>query len=116
MPAPFAALEARVNSAVIDRLSNREASFTPESGGVPRVVSGMYEAQYGMQLEQMVGDSSPAFTTHSILVADAAPGAQLLLHEVRDAAGALVHAAELFEVVEPMPDGAGFTVLRLRSA
>lgn len=112
----FAALEARVNAAVVDRLSDREAMFTPAAGGAARPVSGLYDAAYGTQLEQMAGDSSPALTVLTELVQDAAPGARLVLLAVIDKAGVIVAPQESFEVAEPQPDGAGFTVLRLRAA
>jgi len=112
----FAALQARVNAAVIDRLSERQASFTPKGGGAARPLQGMYDDAYGTQLEQMAGDSSPALTVRTDLVLDATPGATLILLAVIDAAGVLVAPEETFEVVEPQPDGAGFTVLRLRAA
>lgn len=111
----FAALEARVNAAVIDRLSDRQASFTPR-GGAARPVTGMYDAAYGTQLEQMAGDSSPALTVRTDLVLDATPGASLILLALIDANGVVVAPEETFEVVEAQPDGAGFTALRLRTA
>jgi hypothetical protein len=112
----FAALEARVNAAVIDRLSDRQASFTPRGGGAARPVTGMYDAAYGTQLEQMAGDSSPALTVRTDLVLDATPGASLILLALIDANGVVVAPEETFEVVEAQPDGAGFTALRLRTA
>ena len=102
MPTPFAALESRVNAAVMRRLSNREAAYVPVAGGAPRMVLGIFEAQYGTDLERMAGDIFPAFTCKSADVADVSRGATLLID------------ATSYEVVEPMPDGAGFTVLRLR--
>lgn len=102
MPAPFAALEARVNAAVIDHLANRVGSFTPVAG-VARDVSGVFDAEYATQLEQMAGDSTPAFSGRTDQLADATRGSLLTLPEGN------------FEVVEAQPDGAGMTVLRLRS-
>ena len=43
MPASFAALETRVNAAVIARLSNRVAVLTPAGSGVSREVEGIYD-------------------------------------------------------------------------
>lgn len=111
----FAALEARVNARVIDRLSDRQASFTPATGGAARPVQGLYDAAYASQLDQLAGDVSPALTVRTDLVLDATPGAQLVLLAVLDEAANVVAPEETFEVVEPMPDGEGFTVLRLRS-
>lgn len=110
----FAALQARVNARVIERLSDRQALFTPAGGGAARPLMGMFEAAYATQLEQLAGDVAPALTVRTDLVLDATPGAQLVLLAVVDADGAIVLPEESFEVVEPQPDGAGFTVLRLR--
>jgi hypothetical protein len=103
MPAAFAALESRVNAAVIDRLSNRTAAYTAPGGGAARDVDGIFDAHYATDLESLAGDSTPAFTCSTDTVSDATRGAHLTV------------GLEVFEVVEVMPDGAGLTVLRLRS-
>lgn len=113
----FAALESRVNAAVIKRLSNRVASCTPSGGGVPRDVPGLFDAEYAEQLDGMVGGSTPAFTCNSGYAVDLTAGATVVVPsvvEVLPDGSEVVWASVTYEVAEPMPDGAGFTVLRLR--
>ena len=60
MPAPFAALEARANSAVFKRLSNATATLA----GLP--VSGIFDSAY--QLDELTGGvagSAPVFVLAS---------------------------------------------------
>lgn len=103
MPASFAALETRVNAAVIARLSNREVQYTPVAG-LQRVVVGIFDAQYAQLLDDLAGAATPALTCASSDVPDATNGAGVVVD------------GQAYEVVEPMPDGAGLTVLRLRKA
>lgn len=113
----FAALEARVNAAVIQRLSNRVASVVPAGGGAARPVSGIYDAAYATSLEDMVGGSTPAFTCSSAEGRDLTAGATIVLSSVTEVlpnGTEIVWASVTFAVVEHMPDGAGLTVLRLR--
>ena len=104
MPLAFAAIESRVNRAVIGRLANREALYTPMGGGEARTLAGIFDAEYAVRLEELAGDSSPAFTCSADDIGDVRRGAGLVID------------GEQYEVVEPKPDGAGLTVLRLRSA
>lgn len=98
MPAPFAALEARVNAAVMSRLSNADATL----GGV--AVQGIFDNAYAvLDVGGENYSTGPAFTLASTVVPDSVAGLTL------------VHNAVAYKVVEPMPDGAGLTVLRLRT-
>ena len=103
MPASFAALESRVNSAVARTLSNRVATFIPE-GGVGREIEGIFDDRYEQLVEDVVAGSEPAFTCLAALVPEADAGAQLVLDGIT------------WDVVEPAADGTGMTVLRLRRA
>jgi len=103
MPAPFAALEARVNSAVVRILSNRVATFIP-AGGEAREVAGIFDDRYEQLVEDMVAGSTPVFTCLTALVPDV------------DAGGQLVLDGATWDIVEPAPDATGMTVLRLRRA
>lgn len=98
MPAPFAALEARVNAAVFKRLANADATLN----GVP--VQGIFDAEYALEdLGGGVAASGPVFTLASSAVPANVAGATLVV------------GAVTYKVVEPMPDGTGVTVLRLRT-
>lgn len=98
MAAPFAALQSRINSAVIKRLSDVDALLA----GLP--VQGLFDAEY-MQLDLASGieSSSPAFTLASASVSANAGGASLVVN------------GKTYKVVESKPDGTGMTVLRLRA-
>lgn len=102
--APFAALEARVNTTVIARLSNAVAVYTPAAGGVARDVLVIFDDNYEVVVDGMVASSGPAVTCNPLDVP--AP--------VKD--DALSVRGIAYKVVEPMSDGAGLTVLRLRKA
>ena len=113
----FAALESRVNGAVIRRLSNRIAQCTPPGGGLTRDVPGLFDAEYAEQLDGMVGGSTPVFTSSSGLVYDLTAGATIVVPSVPQTmpdGSEQVWASVTYEVVEPMPDGSGLTMLRLR--
>ena len=101
MPASFAALESRVNRAVMKTLSNRTVIFTP-AGGPARELAGIFDADYARMLEELVTSSTPAMTFATESVEDATRGAELTFDSTS------------WEVVEVEPDGAGLTVLRLR--
>ncbi len=98
MPAPFAALETRLNSAVLRRLANAEGTLA----GVP--VSGIFRSPY--QVDELTGGvvgSVPEFELASSAVPPAVVGQPLVI------------GAVTWKVVESMPDGTGLTTLRLRS-
>ena len=98
MSAPFAALEARVNAAVVKRLSNADATLA----GV--AVQGIFDSAYA--LEDVAGGVSaygPVFTLASSAVPAVVAGLTLVVN------------GSSYKVVEPMPDGTGLTVLRLRA-
>lgn len=63
MPAPFAALEQRVNAAVEACLANAEADF----GGAVGVVSGIFRAP-SAEVFAMVGGTRPQFECRSTAV------------------------------------------------
>lgn len=98
MVAPFAALEARVNGAVFRRLSNADGVLS----GVP--VQGIFHNEYLLEdVGGGVASSGPAFELASGDVPANVAGASLVVNAVT------------YKVVEPMPDGTGVTVLRLRT-
>lgn len=98
MPAPFAALEVRVNAAVFKRLANADATLN----GV--AVQGIFDAAYALEdVGGGVAVSGPVFTLASSAVPANVAGATLVVGGVT------------YKVVEPMPDGTGVTMLRLRT-
>ncbi|MGH6625145.1 MAG: head-tail joining protein [Burkholderiaceae bacterium] len=97
MPAPFAALEARLNSAVFKRLPNADATLA----GLP--VSGIFDNAY--QLDELSGGVAGSAPEFDLLSSSVPANVQGLL---------LVVNGTTYKVVEPMPDGTGMTTLRLR--
>jgi hypothetical protein len=94
----FADLEQRVNAAVMRRLANASATLDGEA------VTGIFDNAYRLQdVGEMVGATAPAFTLADADVPSDVVGCEL------------VYGATTYTVVEPMPDGTGLTVLRLRS-
>lgn len=104
MTAAFAALKTRANRAVMKHLADSEALYTPAGGGAAMLVEGEFDAAYATQLEELAGDSTPAFICSVEDVGEVRRGATLVID------------GTTFEVVRPEPDGAGFVVMRLRSA
>lgn len=101
--APFAALEDRVNRAVSARLANAVASYA--DGAATVNLAGIFDAAYLTTLpDGSVGSLGPVLDVETADVPPAAQGLQLV---IRGAA---------YVVVEPQPDGAGRTLLRLRRA
>ena len=97
MAAPFAALEARVNRAVITRLSNVDALLA----GLP--VQGIFDAEYlEVDMGSGIQSSGPALTLPSANVPANSGGAAVTVN------------GKTYKVVESQPDGTGMTVLRLR--
>lgn len=98
MAAPFAALEARVTGAVFRRLSNADATLNGLA------VIGIFDNAYALQdVGGEVYASGPVFTLASSAVPANVAGATLVVGGIA------------YKVVEPMPDGTGVTVLRLRT-
>lgn len=93
MPAPFAALESRVNSAVIARLSNAMATI----GGVDIAV--IFDNGYAAF--DMISGSKPAIKALASDVAAVSEGTALKVNAVD------------YTVSEIHPDGTGLTVLLL---
>lgn len=97
MPAPFAALEARLNAAAIAQLSNAVATIGAAS------VSGVFDSAYGESLNGMVAGFVPAFTCASADVAGVAKNTAVSVNGVS------------YLVEEINPDGTGITVLKLEA-
>lgn len=98
MTARFAALEARVNRAVFSHLGNT----APTLAGVA-IAGAIFDAEYQLQdLASGIMSSAPVLTLASADVPANVVGASVVV-------GAVV-----YKVVEPMPDGTGITLLRLR--
>lgn len=97
MPAPFAALETRVNSAVIARLANAVGLLNGVS------VSGIFDQAYDQASIGLSGVSSsqPVFSVLSNLVSPNVVGMPFVLNLTS------------YQVVESHPDGTGMTVLFL---
>lgn len=98
MPAPFAALNARVNTAVRDRLSDAVATI-----GVAEV-AGVFRNGYAEGLSGLAAGSAPSFGC----LADDAPGIAV--------GDALSISGQSYTVASVEPDGAGWLVLILRRA
>ena len=98
MAAPFAALEARINAAVIAHLANATADF---GGGV------VADVEFGAPYESALGvvaGTMPAMRARTVDVAGIAAGAAVTVSGV----GYTVTGLE--------PDGAGMTLLRLQES
>jgi hypothetical protein len=98
MATRFSVLEARLNEAVFSRLSNVETTLA----GV--TVRGIFDKEYLLEdLGGGIATSGPVFTLASADVPAIVAGLALVVNGLT------------YKVVEPMPDGAGVTVLRLRT-
>ncbi len=97
MAAPFAALEARINAAVVSHLANATADF---GGGV--TVDGEFSGEYSEA--GGISGSSPSIRCDSAAVAFAVQGAFLTI------------AAVSYTITSLEPDGTGMTFLRLNRA
>lgn len=101
MPAAFAALEDRVNNAIVSRLANAVLSI----GGGGQV-SGIFEREY---LDASgVSSSSPVVSLCASDVPANPVGQPLVISQGRGVGS--------WQVEEAQPDGAGWAVLLLRSA
>lgn len=99
MPAPFAAIEQRINAAVESRLANAEADF----GGAVGVVSGIFRRPAAVALGFVAGNA-PEFECVADRIATV------------DEGDALTIGAEGFTVSRLRPDGAGMVVIELEAA
>jgi hypothetical protein len=98
MAAPFAALEARANDAVIRHLANATAIIN----GV--AVDGIFSNKYA-EFSNVMGGSSPTFQCRSTDVVAVAKGTALTINSTH------------YQVASaPQPDGAGMTLLQLEEA
>lgn len=98
MTSPFAAMESRLNAAVFRNLANATATL----GGV--AVVGIFDSEYLLQdMGGSMAASGPVFTLASAYVPANVTGLLLVVNGMT------------YKVVEPMPDGTGVTVLRLRT-
>jgi hypothetical protein len=102
MPSPFKALEARVNSAVLSRLANADATAV---------------TQYG----ELVGFSVIFDNGYADLISGLAEGTQPSCQARSADVSGLVHGSSVFigsdewRVVGVEPDGTGMSTLRLRA-
>lgn len=96
MPAPFAAIEARISSAVEAHLANAEADF----GGAVGVVSGIFRIP-SAEAFAMVGGTRPQFECRSAAVSSVARDAAVTINSIS------------YAVTDIRPDGAGMTILDL---
>lgn len=98
MAAPFAALETKVNDAVMRRLANATAIIN----GVD--VDGIFSKEYA-EFSGVIGGSNPTFQCKSADVAAVTNGTALTINSINyKVAGA------------PQPDGSGLTLLQLKEA
>ena len=79
-----------------------EVLYSAAGTGTPVALSAIFDLEYQMDLEGLVGGSGPAL---HCAVSDA-PGARR--------GDAVTVRGVSYEVVEPMPDGTGWQTLRLR--
>ncbi|WP_304306247.1 hypothetical protein [Pseudacidovorax intermedius] len=104
MPAPFAALEGRVNGAVTARLANRLVS---SSAGT---FDAIFEAAGALGLDGLVATTEPRLTAVPKAIA-----AQLERQQSVTVTHPVTGVAEVFELArDPEPDGGGMAVLYLR--
>lgn len=99
MPAPFAAMQEKLNASVESRLANAEADF----GGAVGVVSGRFGNEYAEAFGAVAG-SRPVFRCMADAVADVTR------------ADAVTISGIAYSVAEIRPDGRGNTTLVLRTA
>lgn len=101
MSAPFAALEARANSAVLSRLANMDATLGWES------VQGIFDSAYAQANVGLLGMAStaPVFTLPTSSLVGDPIGLTLLLD-----------SGALYKVAAHEPDGTGLSRLILEAA
>jgi hypothetical protein len=106
----FAALETRVNAAVVGRLANATATIVEPSDVVGETFTGIFDAAYQV-IDQATGipSSAPVLTAQ---VSDF-PDSVVDALEEGDTVSFNI-AGVTYAVVEPQPDGTGMTTLRLR--
>lgn len=96
MPAPFAAMESRVNAAALAALANATATI----GGVE--IDGVFRNSYGEALG-MIGGTDPTFTCESSKISGLVEGGTVIINAVTYIASS-----------DPEPDGTGISTVRLR--
>lgn len=102
MPIPaFAVLENRANIAVMARLSNAVAWYTP-AVGQPKDVLVIFDADYQVVVDGMVATTGPVAVCSPLDIPSAKNRELLVIRGVT------------YEIVETMADSAGLTPLRLR--
>jgi hypothetical protein len=106
MLAAFAALEARVNAAVITYLSNRIVTVAPSA--IPSF-EGMFEDVGAAELEGLVQAAQPRLTASLADWPELPRGTQISL------LNPATLAVDAFEVAGSDKDGAGFIVYALRT-
>ncbi len=99
--APFAALEVRANASVMARLSNAVASYTP-AGGFARDMLVIFDANYQEVIDGLVASTGPSAVCSALEAPSVARGDLMTIRGVA------------YQVVKPMPDGAGLVLLQLR--
>lgn len=104
MPAPFAALEARVNAVVRQRLCN----CTVTAGGL--VFDAIYEAPGEAVMDGLVAATQPRLTAVPVGIA-----AQLQRGEALAFSDPATGLTVTYQMVQREPDGAGFSMLYLRA-
>lgn len=103
MPQPFAALEARLNQAVLKHAANAAASaYTAH--GVLVEFDVIFDAAYGQQLGGIVGDTAPMAQCKTADVADLTWDSGITVD------------GTAYTVASARPDGTGVTLLQLREA
>lgn len=101
MPQPFAALETRLNQAVLKHAANAAASAF-NANGVLVEFDVIFDAAYGLQLGGLVGDTSPQAQCKTADVADLVWDSGITIN------------GTAYSVSSARPDGTGITVLNLR--
>lgn len=97
MATPFAAIETRINAAVVSHLANATADF---GGGV--VVDGIFDADYGDALNLVAG-TMPAFAASTATLSGILPGSTVVI------------GGTSYSVSTVKPDGTGLTRLMLEA-
>lgn len=102
MAAPFAAREARLNSAVVTHLANVDAEWLSLVLGTKTTLSGIFDNGYGSAFDGLVGAQQPTFLCAEAAVAGVAQDDSLVIVGVD------------YSVTNVEPDGTGMVTLRLR--
>lgn len=106
----FADLETRVNAAAIRRLSNATATVSAPLAAAGEGFSVIFDAAYRFVDALGTASAAPAAAAQ---LADMPAAVRAALLDGSDVT--LTINGTAYSVVEPQPDGTGWTVLRLRS-